>query len=230
MKVPFDIFIEITQYLDLSDFFNLCESNENYKSYCNEISRIYLSKYKVDYKDPTNFIYVANKTSIKKYIDNDYINYTSILWLYYQYYDETNISLKYLKKKITSFPIYPKLIKLNVSGHSLTSFPSQPNLEELYINHNRLTSFSVQPNLVKLHIQYNNLTFIPTLPKLSLLIANRNRLTSLSIQPELVDLDISYNPLILFIEQPKLEYVEISDNQSHFFTDDSTEQVKIRII
>jgi hypothetical protein len=246
MNVPTEILFEIIKHLDLDEFWKLCKTNKSYKQICDYnsqfIFKMFLDKYKVDYNDRYNFVYLANGVSKRQYIIDGIIDYQGVLSLYYKFYKYTNIRVSrnmlkcsvddgstdtfYLRKPISSFPIYPNLTQLFITNNRLTTFPVQPKLKELHINHNSLVTFPVQPELVSLHIQSNNLTSFPTQPKLRLLIANRNRLTSLPTQPELVDLDISYNPLTHFSSQPKLEYVEISNDQRNLQIDD-TSLVKI---
>lgn len=233
MNVPTDIVLEIIKHLDLNQLRDLCKTNKMYKQICSEnsryISKMFLDKYKVDYNDRSNFVYLANGVSKRQYVADGIVNYQGILSLYYKFYKYTSMRVSrnmlkcsvddgltdtfYLRKQISSFPIYPNLTRLFIANNRLVSFPVQPKLMELHINHNSLMTFPVQPELVSLHIQSNNLTSFPTQPKLRLLIANRNRLTTLLTQPELIDLDISYNPLTQFSNQPKLEYVEISNDQ-----------------
>jgi hypothetical protein len=242
MNVPTEILFEIIKHLDLDEFWKLCKTEKYYKQICDEnrrfFAKMFLDKYEVDYNDRYNFVYLANGVSKRQYIVNDVIDYRGILNLYYKFYKYTHIRVSrnmlkcslddglidtfYLRKPISSFPIYPNLKKLFIPNNRLTTFPVQPKLKELHINHNNLTAFPVQPELESLHIQNNNLTSFPTQPKLRLLIANRNRLINLSTQPELVDLDISYNPLTHFSNQPKLEYVEISDDQRDLQINDTS--------
>ena len=72
------------------------------------ISRHLLRIYQVDYKDPSNFIYIYNNVSIQDYKDQDNKwKYPSLLKLYLKNYKIEYIELR---EKITSFPIYPSMV------------------------------------------------------------------------------------------------------------------------
>ena len=85
-----------------------------------------LELYKVDYTDPTNFIYVINNKKIDDYkIVNGNWNYNGLLKLYMKFFNKKNIECE---EDITSFPIYPNMTHFDVRDNQLTSFPIQPNI------------------------------------------------------------------------------------------------------
>lgn len=226
-----EIFLQFINILDIEDFIKLCKINQHYYKICKNnkqyIAKKLLEKYNVDYNDSRNFIYIANNARKNDYISSQ-TDYVSILRLYYNFYKYTDINIRrnlegtahnnknsinfHLRKKISSFPIYPNLVRLSISDNLLTTFPIQPSLEDLHIQGNRLTSFPIQPKLKKLLIYDNQLTSFPIQPELIYLHIYRNKLISFPKQPKLQTLLISDNKLTLFNIQPELLHLDISNN------------------
>ncbi len=60
-----DVFLEIIRQdnFDLDSLYNLCKTNKLYHNYCKDYKKtiaVNFRKYKIDYLDPTNLIYIAN--------------------------------------------------------------------------------------------------------------------------------------------------------------------------
>lgn len=244
-NIPFDIFYEIIKFLDLHQLDELCKVNKYYADFCfshwnkRNIAKFFLKKYKVDYNNPTNFIYLANKRKKGDFITKNEIDYIGLLELYKKFYMYEEIrwgSGKFLSLTsrgntkiiplknghyVSSFPIYPNLVYLSLVACRLTgTFPRQPQLQTLHLEFNLLESIETQPNLINLHVQTNRLKNFPLQPKLTDLIISRNQLSSFDIeQPELVNLSISSNPLTSFHFQPKLESIEVSRDQYKLIKD-----------
>ena len=106
-----------------------------------------LNKYQVDYLDPSNFIYVANKVKFDDYFKNGEYDFVRILELYMKFYDSTIIDCSELG--ITSFPVYPNMVYFYGDENQLTSFPVQPKMTHFRGDENQLTSFPVQPKMVE---------------------------------------------------------------------------------
>jgi hypothetical protein len=81
------------------------KNNETYKAKCE------LSRYQVDYKDPTNFIYIYNEREIPFTPKGEY-DLIEILKIYMLQFDMKEI--KYTYRGITSFPVYPTMIKCHI--------------------------------------------------------------------------------------------------------------------
>ena len=162
----------LTTYIDsIEDLENLC-LNKDFFNTCKEntylIAKHFLTKYKVDYKDPNNFIYKFNNVNINDYKDlQGNFKLGSIFRLYMNAYDLIEINCK--GKGITSFPIYPNMKRFYGSNNKLLSFPVQPKMVDFFGSNNKLISFPVQPNMeyfegfLQLDIYYtalHNLKFI----------------------------------------------------------------------
>jgi hypothetical protein len=73
--------------MNFEDLKNICSQNKDFKNFCsqnkNYIAKIFLTKYQVDYKDPSNYIYVAHKANINDYKNSDGTwNFGELLVLY----------------------------------------------------------------------------------------------------------------------------------------------------
>ena len=146
----YDTYSEIIKYLNFTDIINLSETNKEYNYYYKNLKEtnlwktktkyyLLLKKYKVDYKDPGNFIYKMNNVSqeeVKKL--NETEDYKTIYEYYYKFFNETEIKCQY--KGITSLPELPNCTDLYCNDNKLTSFPELPNCEYLYCRGNQLTS------------------------------------------------------------------------------------------
>lgn len=115
---------------------------------------MFLDKFQVDYKDPTNFIYYEEDSF--KYKDSTFF---IIFKLYMKYYNINDIRVS--NKNITSFPIYPNMIIFDGENNQLTSFPIQHNMIVFYGENNKLTSFPDQPQMALFSGDGNELTSQP---------------------------------------------------------------------
>ena len=126
-----------------------CKSNKEFRQICrlnkNSICKYLLEIYKVDYTDPTNFIYIINNKTIDDFKDKKKYKFSSIFKLYMKSYFKTEINCG--EMNITSFPIYPNMIIFNGRRNQLTTFPIQPKMTYFYGNDNQLITFPVQPNM-----------------------------------------------------------------------------------
>ena len=131
MLLPNELKFEIIKHSFPHDIFNLCQVNSDWASFFiankESIAKQMLKTMQVDYQDPTIFIYVMNKKNANDYKQEDTWNYTGIFKLYYRFYNEKAIDL--LDNLITSFPIMPKLERLECNSNQLTSIPIMPKLE-----------------------------------------------------------------------------------------------------
>jgi hypothetical protein len=174
-----DIIFEIIFHLDtIEDLQHFCTQNKNIQHLCKNnkitISKHFLNKFHVNYTDPTNFIYLQNKTTIERYYTNNVWNYPSLFKLYMKHYYSKNINCKNLK--ITSFPVYPNMTHFNGSNNQLTSFPIQPNMTVFYGQFNQLTSFPIQPKMDFFYGQNNQLSRFPSQPNMIRFEGNSNQL------------------------------------------------------
>ena len=128
------------------------------------ISSHFLKIYQVDYKDPSNFIYVMNNKDIQDYKSDKSWNYPSIFKLYMKYYYTTKIICN--DKKMTTFPIYPNMETFEGNHNQLTSFSIQPNMKYFLGRKNQLTSFPIQPNMLHFSGEHNRLTNFPIQPNM----------------------------------------------------------------
>ena len=144
--------------LSLEDILSICKTNKEFYDICKKykctLSEKLLNFYKVNYNDPNNFIYIANKTDINKIKDN--VDFTfKAFKLYLKFYYLKDI--KFEDKEITSFPIYPNMVECNFTGNKLKTFEIQPNMLICYIEKNQLTSFPIQPKMTNFYVSNNQL-------------------------------------------------------------------------
>jgi hypothetical protein len=178
----------LTTYIDsIEDLENLC-LNKDFFDKCKEntylIAKHFLTKYRVDYKDPSNFIYIFNNVNIDDY-KNQQGNFKlgSIFRLYLKAYNLIEINCE--DKGITSFPIYPKMKRFFGSNNNLTLFPVQPSMVDFFGSNNKLTLFPVQPNMEYFEGYNNQLTSFDTQPKMEFFNGINNKLVSLPVQPNM---------------------------------------------
>lgn len=143
----------------------------------------YLDKFKVNYKDPSNFIYRASyiNDGMKEHFfttDTDFEDYYNPttrktdfvgIWnLYYRFYNFKHIDASgWYANEIGSFPIYPNMKICKLSNNNLTSFPVQPRMTHCELASNRLTSFPIQPEMTHCNLSGNmKLRVFPIQPKL----------------------------------------------------------------
>ena len=184
------------------EFFNMCKEN----TYL--ISKHFLNKYKVDYKDPNNFIYKFNNVKINHYKNFNNVEDTfklgSIFRLYMKAYELAQINCN--GKGITSFPIYPNMIDFFGPNNQLTSFPVQPNMKSFNGANNKLISFPVQPKMVNFFGSNNQLTSFPVQPNMEYFEGSNNQLISFPVQPKMEYFNGIGNNLINFDDQPNMEW------------------------
>ncbi len=200
---------------DYESFKNFCSLNKQNFVFCknnqNLLKNVLIKIFKINYKEPTNFIYVYNKVDINDFKRNvKEFDLSKILKLYLKNYNEKKIDCNTLG--ITSFPVYPNLENLIIYGNRLKDFPIQPKLKSLIIYNNNLESFPIQPELVDLFIGGNNLKTFPIQPKLEFLNIINNELTEFPVQPKLEELNIANNRITYFPSQPNLIDLNISNN------------------
>ena len=152
-----------------------------------------LNKLKINYKDPTNFIYLFNDKIINDYInvDNTY-KYKEILELYLVCYYKERIQYDNYHQ-ITSFPIYPNMTYCKLSDGQLTTFEIQPNMKECNLSDNELTTFPVQPNMTNCDVSDNQLTTFPRQPVMKECKIKNNNLINFSFQPKMIKCDGDQN-------------------------------------
>lgn len=177
----------LTTYIDsIEDLENLC-INKDFFKICREntylIAKHFLTKYKVDYKDPNNFIYKFNNVNIDDYKDNDKYKLGSIFKLYMNAYNLIEINCN--DKGITSFPIYPNMKRFYGSNNKLVSFETQPKMVDFFGNNNILTTFLVQPKMEYFEGKGNQLTSFPSQPKMEFFNGLDNKLVSFETQPNM---------------------------------------------
>ena len=173
-----DIKFKIKQFLNIEDLQQFCKLNKDNYLFCKNnkenICKHLLNMYKVNYTDPTNFIYIYNNTNQNKYKINDNWKYSSLFKLYMKQYYSKKINLNFdedsdsdsdeEQSKITSIPNYPNLQKLDCTNHLLKNLPNlMVNLRILKCSNNKLTSIpSTLVNLKTLDCDNNKLTSIPS--------------------------------------------------------------------
>ena len=179
-NLPAEIILNILSDLSIEDLNGVCKQNKRLRSICKEhkltLIKSLLEKYKVDYKDPHNFIYLKGKKFIPVTDDLQ-----KVFKLYLAHYKKKSIEVA--DKNITSIPIYPKLKELICIENELTKIESMPLLEVLYCNDNQLTTIGVMPLLTKLECENNRLTEIGVMPLLKELNCAENQLTEIEVMP-----------------------------------------------
>lgn len=145
-----DIQFEIIKQIDSVEALQkFCKLNKQYITFCQNnaemISKNILNKFKVNYTDPTNFIYVMNKKNIDDYRQNGQWKYKSLFKLYMTHYYKKEINCSNLG--ITSFPIYPNMKVFYGQNNLLTNFPVQPEMKVFDGRNNPLKDFPIQPKM-----------------------------------------------------------------------------------
>lgn len=249
-ELPTEIILDILYKIDdLNVFGNMCKANSKIHQVCREyrveFCKHFLEKFKVDYNDPTNFIYVQNNVSKKNYVKrNQGPDYCNLLLLYLNFYDEKKI--QHVSSKTTSFPVYPNLKRLELSR--CTNMKSLPDgmekLEELKLEKTGITTLpeSIRKNLTHLVWIDCGVTYIPkmeyllelycynnlltsidaeNIPRIGLLHCDHNQLTELPELPEINDLNCSHNQLRhLPSNMEYLDKLVCSNNQLTSLPDD----------
>ncbi len=177
-----DVSLQIILDSDIDDLQSLCSTNIFCKDLCKQnkelISKSFLDKMKVNYKDPNNYIYKQPGAIYRN-------NYTfhEMFKLYFRNYNSREINATNLG--ITSFPVYPNMDYFEGNNNKLTTFPIQPNMDYFEGNNNQLTTFPIQPNMTYFEGENNQLTTFPVQPNMKTFIGNNNQLTTFQIQPKM---------------------------------------------
>lgn len=141
MQLPKEIVYEIMEYMEPDVLLIFIRTNKSYYEYYKtNKSRIiirYLEQYKVDYKDPTNFIYIKNNVRQNWYrkvpndMDSEY-DMGEIFKLYMRYYGEKKIECDY---------VYSRGICITKSRHMII------NYDEINVNRKSVRGW--------IHYRYN---------------------------------------------------------------------------
>lgn len=187
MNCNIDIKFTIVKHInDIDDFKSLLSTNKKWNTFWNEhkeyICKLLLQAMNVDYKDPSNYIYIMYEEDHK--LDRSYYD---LLRIYSKSNNKIDINCSSLG--ITSIPKLPKLKELCVCDNKLTSIKINSDLEVLCCSGNELTSISIagdsSSSLIKLLCINNNLTSIPKLDKLKTLECCYNPLPSIPVMNNL---------------------------------------------
>jgi len=216
MSLNYDSFIGIIEQSEYPDVLNLCKTNPTFARWCKESKQIIFktmfNKYQIDYKDPTNFIYVMNKINMNKVKtiikSNDF---KTIFKLYLKFYQEQSINCAWAN--ITSIPIYPRLKLLECNNNQITTLPVMPKLETLNCDNNQITTLPVMPKLITLSCDNNQITTLPVMPALKILYCYNNQITTLPIMPALEVLDCDDNQITTLPVMPRLKTLSCRNNQ-----------------
>lgn len=221
-RLPLEVIINILKnFENVKDIQNFCGTNKsNYdlcKYYKQTICKHILKVHHVDYKDPTNFIYVYNNVNIKDYkLQDGKPNFVKILYLY-------NIQslLKkikcHLNTQVTSFPVYQNMEECDLSFNKLTHFYSQPRMKKCDCSHNNLITFSIQPSMEICNLNYNKITTFPIQPIMTHCSLQYNLLNSFNVQPLLKICDLQNNQINKFPIQPKMIVCYLNFNKLFVF-------------
>lgn len=213
--LPLDLYLNIINESDPDTINKLCQSSKQFLNYCSTyketIAKIMLKKYKVNYQDPTHFIYIKNKRSLSEFKkENNKIMFSEIYNLYLKDYFSTEIKCE--KMGITGFPMYPNLKFLHCRDNMLTTIPSMPELLQLRCNDNLLTELPQFPKLISLHCDTNQIKTLPPYPQLKFLSCELNELKTLPMYPKLIDLFAMGNQLRELQAYPGLQNLYIGNN------------------
>ena len=187
-------------------FYNMCKANSSY------IYKSYLEKYKVEYQDPGNFIYVINNTTPEQYKINNRWDYKGLYKLYMKYFNNETIDYSTpldisdlsVSGNMTSFPIYPNMKNFIGRNNKLTKFPVQPRMEVFSGDYNKLKSFPIQPEMKEFYGNANLLETFPIQPKMIKFYGSANKLKKFPVQPLMEIFIGDYNQLQCFPVQPKM--------------------------
>lgn len=217
-KLPIEQILALIKNLEIKELVKICSINKRYskicKKYSKEIFKNILDKFKVDYNDKTNFIYIANDVDIQDYIKDDLINYYEIFKLYGAFY--YNKSIEFTKtnerKDITSFPVYPHMEKCDIHYTLISNFPTQPNMTSCNLSFNKIKNFDIQPKMTECIINNNLLTEFKIHPVLEFLKATGNRIEKFSAQPMMKTCIVENNSITEFQIQPQMRILFARNN------------------
>lgn len=207
-KLSDNIKFQLLKKMNFEDLEKFCSEDENFVNFCSKnkdsIAKMFLNKYKVEYTDPTNYIYLANNAKMDDYKNSDGTwEFGLLLTLYAKSYSKKHISYT---DGMTSFPIYPNMINFHGPDNDLKNFPVQPKMTECEISHNmNLKSFPVQPNMRIFSGEECGLTNFPIQPKMTHFYGDYNLFKTFPIQPEMKEFHGESTPLKSFPTQPKMK-------------------------
>lgn len=168
-NIPNELLREIVDRLDPISFNELLLANkvcyDKLVSIRNNVYRFYLKKYKVDYEDRGNFIYIKNNVKKEGYNRNGVWNWRGLMVLYMKHFRKKKIECPNMN--IKSFPIYPNMTEFVGYGNRLSDFPVQPKMISFRGKRNLLTNFPVQPKMITFSGEINRLTSFPTQPQMT---------------------------------------------------------------
>lgn len=229
-SLPVEILSKIAINLNsLEDVEAFCNTSVYHKKICKmyskDIAKRMISIYKIDYKDPGNFIYKINNVSINEYKDsNGNYNYKKIIRLYMNYYNQEQIYCTNMD--ISSIPIYPKLKDLTCAYNELTELPELPNLIELNCDSNQINELKMYnnleilfcrdndlkhilhyPKLKRLYCGLNDLETLPEFSSLEVLMCENNNINDLPSYPNLIELHCDSNINVSKFKYPNLKFL-----------------------
>lgn len=207
MFIPNEILLHIVEFADSRTLDKLKCVNRMFYNYIENIFRSKIKRYQIDYKDPSNFIYIANETSISECKIGDAWNFKKIIELYMKFYYNEKIS--YIWKDIASFPVYPNMIYCNLYRNILKTFPIQPKMTHCKLFINNLETFPVQPQMQRCDLSGNKIKSFPVQPKMTHCNLYMNDLETFPVQPEMIYCNLGGNyPLSKIHDQPKMISLE----------------------
>ena len=215
-----DIFLYTLKYItSYEDMHNICKTNLRFYNACKNnnklVSKYLLRLYKVDYSDPTNYIYVHNNVNIDEYKSKTGWLYSKIWLLYFKDYYKDEIICD--NEGITTFPIYPNMKSFFGEKNKINRFYTQPNMIEFWGERNNISKFDIQPNMEEFHGDYNEIETFYIQPNMIECWINSNKLEKFLVQPKMTQFYGAYNHLETFDIQPSMIYCDISNNRLNNF-------------
>lgn len=216
--LPAEQVLDFLKTLEIKELVRLCSVNKKYskicKRYSKEIFKNTLDKFKVNYMDKSNFIYISNDADIDDYITEEYIDYYGIFKLYGNFYYDKSITFikRYDKKDITSFPVFPHMEKCTIHFTSIVDFPTQPRMTYCNLIFNKIENFNVQPKMTHCIVSNNRLINFVSQPSLETLKARFNSIERFDIQPKMIECIIENNQIKDLQIQPRMKILLASNN------------------
>lgn len=189
-KLPIELFLKIILYIDPDVFINTyivsreikhdnclfdrLEANKNF------ICKRYLYKYKVNFWDPTNFIYLSDTVNLNRSLN---LSLFDVLKLYCVHFNDTVINCNDMG--ITSFPVYPKMSLFIGNNNNIKVFPQQPGMILFIGEHNKLEHFEVQPVMLRFVGNDNCLKYFPVQPNMTHFYGVNNNIVNFPKQPKM---------------------------------------------
>ncbi|NBP02713.1 MAG: hypothetical protein EBU90_21855 [Proteobacteria bacterium] len=171
-----------------------------------------IEKYKIEYTDPTNFIYVMNNVTIDSVKNPDgSFKLAEVYRLYTAFYDKLVINCADLG--IGSIPIYPNVVELICAMNNIKELHSYPNLKHLIAYENHITKIGDCPKLEDLNVTDNwFVTLNGPFPNLQTLECGMNEISTLPSFNSLKKLDCRENNLTSIPQLPLLMALNCSNN------------------